>query len=107
MAQVVVDSSVMRDKAKTLENAAVTIQSLYAEMLQEVTTTANKMKGTPPSKLKKSSLQICRILLILLSRTLRHTAHSSPRLLKVMKLLSVKALRKLRSRAKSSDFLEA
>ena len=46
MAQVVVDSSVMRDKSKTLENAAVTIQSLYAEMLQEVTTTANKMKGT-------------------------------------------------------------
>lgn len=45
MAQVVVDSSVMRDKAKTLENASVTIQSLYAEMLQEVTTTANKMKG--------------------------------------------------------------
>ena len=45
MAQVVVDSSVMRDKSKTLENAAVTIQSLYAEMLQEVTTTANKMKG--------------------------------------------------------------
>ena len=36
MAQVVVDSSVMRDKAKTLENAAVTIQSLYAEMLQEL-----------------------------------------------------------------------
>lgn len=29
MAQVVVDSSVMRDKAKTLENAAVNIQSLY------------------------------------------------------------------------------
>lgn len=46
MAQVVVDSSVMRDKSKTLENAAVTIQSLYAEMLQEVTATANKMKGT-------------------------------------------------------------
>ena len=46
MAQVVVDSSVMRDKSKTLENAAVTIQSLYAEMLQEVTTTANKIKGT-------------------------------------------------------------
>lgn len=46
MAQVVVDSSVMRDKAKTLENASVTIQSLYADMLQEVTATANKMKGT-------------------------------------------------------------
>ena len=51
MAQVVVDSSVMRDKAKTLENAAVTIQSLYAEMLQEVT--ANKMKGTTIETEKK------------------------------------------------------
>lgn len=46
MAQVVVDSNVMRDKAKTLETEAVKIQTLYAEMLQEVTTTANKMKGT-------------------------------------------------------------
>lgn len=53
MAQVVVDSSVMRDKAKTLENAAVNIQSLYAEMLQEVTTTANKMKGTTIDTQKK------------------------------------------------------
>ena len=35
MAQVVVDSRVMRDKARTIENAAVTIQTLYAEMLQE------------------------------------------------------------------------
>lgn len=53
MAQVVVDSSVMRDKAKTLENVAVNIQSLYAEMLQEVTTTANKMKGTTIDTQKK------------------------------------------------------
>lgn len=53
MAQVVVDSRVMRDKAKTLENAAVTIQSLYAEMLQEVTTTANRMKGTTIETEKK------------------------------------------------------
>ena len=53
MAQVVVDSTVMRDKAKTLENASVTIQSLYAEMLQEVTTTANKMKGTTIETEKK------------------------------------------------------
>lgn len=53
MAQVVVDSSVMCDKAKTLENAAVNIQSLYAEMLQEVTTTANKMKGTTIDTQKK------------------------------------------------------
>lgn len=53
MAQVVVDSSVMRDKAKTLENAAVSIQTLYSEMLQEVTTTANKMKGTTIETEKK------------------------------------------------------
>lgn len=53
MAQVVVDSSVMRDKAKTLENASVTIQSLYAEMLQEVTTTANRMKGVTIETEKK------------------------------------------------------
>ena len=53
MAQVVVDSSVMRDKAKTIENAASTIQSLYAEMLQEVNTTANKMKGTTIETEKK------------------------------------------------------
>ena len=53
MPQVVVDSRVMRDKAKVLENAAVTIQSLYAEMLQEVTTTANKMKGKTIETQKK------------------------------------------------------
>lgn len=53
MAQVVVDSSVMRDKAKTLENAAVSMQTLYSEMLQEVTTTANKMKGTTIETEKK------------------------------------------------------
>lgn len=45
MAQVVVNSRVMRDKARTIENAAVTIQTLYAEMLQEVTATTNRMKG--------------------------------------------------------------
>ena len=54
MAQVVVDSSVMRDKAKTIENASVTIDSLYAEMLQEVTITANKMKGTTIETQKKN-----------------------------------------------------
>lgn len=53
MAQVIVDSGVMRDKAKSLENAAVTIQTLYAEMLQEVTTTANRMKGTTIETQKK------------------------------------------------------
>lgn len=53
MAQVVVDSNVMRDKAKTLENASVTIQTLYSEMLRDVTTTANKMKGTTIETQKK------------------------------------------------------
>lgn len=46
MAQIVVDSTVMRDKAKTLEAEASKIQSLYAEMLQDVNSTAGKMKGT-------------------------------------------------------------
>lgn len=53
MAQVVVDSAVMREKANTIENAATAIQSLYAEMLQEVTSTANRMKGTTIETEKK------------------------------------------------------
>lgn len=59
MAQIVVDSGVMQDKAKTIETAAGKIQSLYAEMLQEVNATANKMKGTTIDTQKKqfSSMQ--------------------------------------------------
>lgn len=53
MAQVVVDSQVMRDKAKTLETEANNIQRLYNEMLQEVNTTAGKMKGTTIETQKK------------------------------------------------------
>ncbi len=53
MAQVVVDSQVMKDKAKTLETEANTIQRLYSEMLQEVSTTAGKMKGTTIETQKK------------------------------------------------------
>lgn len=45
MAQIVVDSSVMRDKAQTIENAATSIQKLYQEMLKEVTDMSGKMKG--------------------------------------------------------------
>jgi len=45
MAQVVVDSTVMRDKAKAIQTEAKKIKELYADMLQDVTTTANKMKG--------------------------------------------------------------
>lgn len=46
MAQVVVDSRVMRDKAETLETEAEKIRTLYDEMLRDVNSTANKMKGT-------------------------------------------------------------
>jgi WXG100 family type VII secretion target len=53
MAQVVVDSGVMRDKAKTLETASTTINRLYAEMLDEVTRTANSMKGDTIETQKK------------------------------------------------------
>lgn len=45
MAQVVVDSNVMRDKAQVIETSASNIQKLYSEMLQEVNSTASKMKG--------------------------------------------------------------
>ena len=53
MAQIVVDSGVMQDKAKTIESAAGKIQTLYTEMLQEVTATANKKKGTTIDTQKK------------------------------------------------------
>jgi len=66
MAQVVVDSRVMRDKARTIENAAVTIQTLYTEMLQEVTATTNRMKGEAIETDKGVVLQACRMCLTLL-----------------------------------------
>ncbi len=53
MAQVVVDSAVMRDKAKAIETASNNIQKLYMEMLQEVNTTAGKMKGRTIETQKK------------------------------------------------------
>ena len=46
MAQVVVDSQVLRDKATIIEKAATNILEKYNEMLQEVQSTAGKMKGT-------------------------------------------------------------
>ena len=46
MAQVVVDSNVMRTKAEAIKGAADKIQTLYTTMLNEVNTTAGKMKGT-------------------------------------------------------------
>lgn len=46
MANIIVNSAVMRDKATTIEKAAIKIQTTYEEMLKEVNTTASKMKGT-------------------------------------------------------------
>ena len=46
MAQVVVDSQVRRDKAEVIKQAAKNMLDKYNEMLQEVQTTAGKMKGT-------------------------------------------------------------
>lgn len=59
MAQVVVDSNVMRDKAQVIETSASNIQKLYSEMLQEVNSTASKMKGQTidTQKQKFSSMQ--------------------------------------------------
>ena len=53
MAQVIVDSQVMRDKAQSIKTAGEKILTLYNEMLQEVNNTASSMKGTttrPPVK---------------------------------------------------------
>ena len=46
MAQVVVDSQVIRDKAEVIKQAAKNMLDKYNEMLQEVQTKAGKMKGT-------------------------------------------------------------
>ena len=46
MAQVVVDSQVIRDKAEVIKQAAKNMLDKYNEMLQEVQTTAGNMKGT-------------------------------------------------------------
>lgn len=54
MAQVVVNTAVMRDKANTIGNAADTIQSLFDQMLNEVTTTANSMEGNTIEAQKES-----------------------------------------------------
>ena len=46
MPQVVVDSSVMRDKSKTIQTAATTINRLYAEMDTEINKINTRMRGT-------------------------------------------------------------
>lgn len=46
MAQVVVDSQIMRDKAQTIMRASQNMLDRYNDMLREVQTTAGKMKGT-------------------------------------------------------------
>lgn len=46
MAQAIINSNVIRDKSKTLNDAAMRIVALYDEMLAEVNSTASRMQGT-------------------------------------------------------------
>jgi len=103
MAQVVVDSAVMRDKARSLENAAVTIDSLYAEMLREVTTTSNKMRGTTVETSKKqfASMQPTFDTIV---KDMKAYGAFLIRQLKAMRQLSVQVHREPRSREKSSKY---
>ena len=45
MAQVVVDSNVMRDKARTIKDNAETIKTSYNEMLSELRNVTSRMKS--------------------------------------------------------------
>ena len=45
MAQIVVDSSVMRDKAKTIKDNAETIKTSYTDMLTELRNVTSRMKS--------------------------------------------------------------
>ena len=45
MAQIVVDSSVMRDKAKTIKDTAETIKTSYTDMLTELRNVTSRMKS--------------------------------------------------------------
>jgi len=46
MAQIAVDSGVMRDKQKTLDVQAKVIKDLYSEMQREMNGVASRMRGT-------------------------------------------------------------
>lgn len=45
MAQIVVDSNVMRDKAKTIKDNAETIKTSYTDMLTELRNVTSRMKS--------------------------------------------------------------
>lgn len=45
MAQIVVDSSVMRDKARTIKDNAETIKTSYTDMLTELRNVTSRMKS--------------------------------------------------------------
>lgn len=53
MAQVIVDSQVMRDKAQAIKTAGDNILNLFNDMLTEVNNTAGSMKGTTIETEKK------------------------------------------------------
>jgi len=46
MAAIVVNSRVIREKAGTIERSSASISNMYEKMLQNATSTANRMKGS-------------------------------------------------------------
>lgn len=57
MAQIVVDSNVMRDKARTIKDNAETIKTSYTDMLTELRNVTSRMKS---GTFGHDERQICR-----------------------------------------------
>jgi len=53
-----VNSRVLREKAETIKSVSTTVTRLYREMLQDVTSTANRMRGTAVETQKKEFEQM-------------------------------------------------
>lgn len=102
MAQVVVDSGVMRDKANTIKTASKSIQTLYAEMLQEVTATAGKMKGET-IETQKNRFANMQTTFDTFAADMEKYGNFSRRLRNIMKPQSMQAPRRHRNRARFSD----
>jgi len=58
MAAIVVNSRVLREKSETIKSVSTTVSRLYKEMLQDVTSTANRMRGTAVETQKKEFEQM-------------------------------------------------
>jgi len=58
MAQILVTSNVLRTKATEIQKVSTDVTNLYNEMLQIVTSTANRMQGTAVETQKKEFEQM-------------------------------------------------